>query len=475
MVTQERAKVALLFSGRIVQALVTLLTIKFMTHTLAPAELGQQYLVTSLVLWFSWVLINPVGMFINRHLHQWYEHKQLHFFVSQINRYFLMVAVFSLPVVFVVKFVFNSAGSVSILPLMGFVCGYIYLSTWFQTLTSFFNLLGLQKIFVSLNIINQILGLILALCFTHFFSAEALYWLSGLLAGQVMTLLMGLYLFRKKFPSDVSPKGYQSHLFSKETLLFCYPIAVTTLFMWFNGQGYRLILEKKISIESLGVLALGLSIATSLAGVVESIVTQYFYPIYYQSLATSVVESRKKSWVNLFKKTSAVYIPCCLLSLGVSPLVIRVLTNADVYQAHVFLAVGVFIEFFRQSSNIAYLVSHAEKKTHYSVGPYLLGAGSLLVGIFLLDDYQAITPLNITCVLLLAGFLTYFYNLIQVKRMIDITFEFKPLLKNLLFSLPLIVPFCLLDVTSSWTALFRASLASGAWCLFCIYRGLKFI
>ena len=86
--------IALLIGGRLVQTLLAVVTLRLMTSLLSQQEVGNQYLIYSILLWFSLVLINPVGMFVNRHLHEWKQNQQLYFFIKQLNTYFAIIAFF---------------------------------------------------------------------------------------------------------------------------------------------------------------------------------------------------------------------------------------------------------------------------------------------------------------------------------------------------------------------------------------------
>lgn len=468
-------KIIILFSGRLIQTAMAVLTIRLLTSLLSQQEVGHQYLINSIILWFSLVLINPVGMFVNRHLHEWKENKQLYYFIKQLNKYFMFIAVFSLPIVFLIRNYFNVGEFLPAAEILIFIFLYTYFSTWFQTLISLFNLFDLQKVFVLLNIFSQGCGLLFATLFVKLIEPSAVAWLSGLLMGQSLSLIIALYLFYKKFPKNkfnTIPVATEA-LFTKTTFNFCYPIAITTLFMWFMNQGYRLIVERNLGAEILASIGVGLGIATSLAGVVESITTQYFYPQYYATLSNSSLEQRSKAWKILWKRTIIVYVPCCFLIVSVSNLVVRALTAASFHHVVSFIWFGAVIELFRQLSNIAYLVSHGEKKTHNTILPYMIGGGFLAIVLMVLINKSILSIESILTSLVCAGLLTYVYNLIIVKKLISTQFEYNFLFKTLLWSVPLLIPLLFLSVKSNLMLLFSFGVFSGLWCLSIVYFLLK--
>src|SRR3989344_4217331 len=237
--------------GRVLQAGISILTIRIMTTVLAKDEIGSQYLIQSIILWFSLVLINPFVMFINRHVHEWFQSNQLVSALKKMNVYFP-------------KEVLSIGANQSTVSVMVLVFLYIYLSTWFQTLTSFFNLFNYQKHFVFLNISSQALGLIFAYGLTIEFQMSAFYWMLGLLVGQFASLLMAfLFLRQNQYFNSKTQINAKLNIFTKETLHFCLPVALATVFMWFQTQGYRLIIEKSSGVELLAILGVSLGVAAS--------------------------------------------------------------------------------------------------------------------------------------------------------------------------------------------------------------------
>jgi O-antigen/teichoic acid export membrane protein len=57
-----------ILSGRIGQAVLALVGLKLMTSLLPKTEIGMTYTVASLGSFFGLILINPVGMYFNRHV-----------------------------------------------------------------------------------------------------------------------------------------------------------------------------------------------------------------------------------------------------------------------------------------------------------------------------------------------------------------------------------------------------------------------
>lgn len=464
-----------LLSGRLLQALLAIGSLRLMTELLPKHEVGQQYLINSVILWFSLVLINPVGMFINRHLHEWQSEKALYSQIKKINLYFLSVAFFATCVVFFFgsSLLLNSGMTHGFL---FYVLAYVFLSTWFQTLVSFFNLLNWQKYFTLFHIAAQGLGLLAAVTFIQIFGAVAEAWLWGLLTGQVISLMAAMIIFNKKVPrySQNSEKT-QFGLFSRQTLSFCIPVALATLFMWFNTQGYRLLVEKFAGLEFLAALGVGLGVAASVAAVVESVTTQYLQPKYYASLAGASEERRSQAWSALWKKSSKVYLVFCLLVAVNSGFILQVLTAEAFHHLREFVLFGALLELMRQCSNITYLAAHSERQTERNIKPYLLGGVVLLSGLLGLKYFDVFISQYFLGLLLLSALVVLLYNIRAVRNLMSSAdFNIKGLGRFFISCLPILLIFPFTGSDRHIYVLLGCAVVSGLWALFLLIRELRF-
>lgn len=442
-----------------------------MTEFLNQNEIGNQYLINSMILWFSLVLINPIGMFVNRHLHEWRSQKIIWSVILQLNKYFIFVALLAVPILFLVQKLIGIASQIETVPLIIYAVIYIYLSTWFQTIVSFLNLFDFQKEFVIINVLSQSLGLLFSVLLGYCISPNVFSWLFGLLGGQVFALLIAIMLIKKNILNDqIKTKSLKLRIvFSKQTFYFCYPIAITTLFMWFLSQGYRIVVENELGSVALASLGVGLGIAASVSSIVESITTQYFYPGYYKSLENSQIDSRRAAWLKLWKSAISVYIPCFFLTISTAPFLVKILVSSKFFNIVPYVIMGALFEFFRQVSNILYIVSHAEKKTKNTIMPYLVGAVVLSGSIFLMKKNQFVNIDNILKALCLASFVTFLYNYQQVKKMICIQFDFKFFIASISICTPVLVVFMFNTLILSTGWLFLISSLCGVWILFSIF------
>ena len=455
--------------GRALQALLAIATLRMLTEFLPQDQIGKQYLINSVILWFSMVLINPVGMFVNRHLHEWKSNKQLFYYIKQLNLYFFIVAAISIPLIFTLNY-FNLVANISAdFYIYAYFFLYILLSTWFQTLTSLFNLFDEQKIFISLNIASQFLGLVFAFFYIHYFSINALSWLFGLLTGQSISLMIGCYFYFKKFHFEQKSTPVVNTFFNKTALLFCYPVAITTLFMWLNTQGYRLIVQHHLGLETLASLGVGFGLAASVSSVVESITTQFYYPKYYQSLANSDLEKRADNWIKLWQNCLSVYLPFCFLTISAAAFLVKVLTAQKFHHVIELVVVGAFVELFRQLSNVSYLVAHGEKKTDKTILPYAIGAMSIFILFYAFDKFSSLNESTVGYSLLLSGFFVCMFNLLTVNKLIQKSVNIVFLLKVVVISMPMLLGYFLSIGNDSKIHLFLINCISGLYCVGAIY------
>jgi O-antigen/teichoic acid export membrane protein len=93
--------------GRLLQILINILILRVMTHYLSEKEIGSFFLIMSVITYFTLTIINPVGQYVNRKIHSWYENNNLlgHFILFHL--FCLASALLSLFIVFILKYYFN--------------------------------------------------------------------------------------------------------------------------------------------------------------------------------------------------------------------------------------------------------------------------------------------------------------------------------------------------------------------------------
>jgi O-antigen/teichoic acid export membrane protein len=425
--------------GRIAQAALALIAIRILTTFLDKENVGMTYVVAGLVFYFSLIFINPVGMYLNRKLHQWFREKELRAAFSVLNWYFLGVAFFSIPVVLFSYFVLRVGTGYMAWQLCLLVFLNIYAGTWFQTLCPTLNMLEHRGAFVVINLVSQLAGLIGSIVGVMFIERTAFVWLLGILGGQSLGAILSWIYFRGNVESrKTTVPGSPSLFFNRSVFYFCFPIAITTAFMWGQTQSYRLIVEAEMGAEALGILGVGLGVAASIAGLIESIVSQYFFPQYYATISVEGVKARAKAWRLLSLNALSVYIPTTLFIVFGAPFILRILVSTSFAESLSLVAWGALVEFLRMTTNLLYSISQSEMKTKATILPYAVGAVTVLVGLGLCLHFAV--PMKVIYVPMImagAGILSCLSMYLNMRRILEIQLDLRFIFLSVLLSLPL--------------------------------------
>lgn len=376
----------LLVGGRFFQALLTVAALRLMTSLLSPAQVGSVYLMLSFAAWFSLFLISPLGNYISRKLYGWHQGSLIPARFSLFNFYVLAVAALALPVVFAAKYFFGLGSGLPLWHFMAAVALYVYALTWNQTVIPALNLLNQRGAFVGFSVLSTGLALGLSCAFAMYLGPTAYAWLYG----QGLAFLAVYWLARFKLRASTGAvAGGQGGfaVLTRENLsgvwLFAGPLSVSALFMWFQTQSYRLIVERFAGPEFLGYLVIGLGIASNLGGVTESLVQQLYFPEFYRRLHGSSEEGRRQALSQLAARALPVYLVLTAFTCAMAPHLTCVLAAPQFHSAWKFLAVGAFIELFRMTTNIFSVTAHAEMKTSALIKPFAIGGAATALAVLL--------------------------------------------------------------------------------------------
>lgn len=430
--------------GRVFQIVVSLVAVRVFTTFLSTAEVGNLYLINSIVGFYGLALINPIHMYIYRKIYDWAEKKALINCFFVFNGYVLLLTVISLPLTYLL----NKTGmlnSVDLAHLMMFLVFYIYFVTWNQTILSVLNMFSHRASFVVFTILTLSLGLAFSVVMTRLVSGSALGWLTGQLVAQGLIAGAALLYFKRVFADTLSLDKIRP-LINRESLnsvmVFAFPLFLTNFFMWLQNQSYRMIVEKNFGLEFLGMLGLGLSISSSVATAVESIVQQLYYPVYYREISTYNAEQRTHAWNKMAQMILPIYATLTIMVSCLAPFLMNILANRKFSEAFVFIIYGAWIELFRMTSNLLASVAHAEMQTKFLVKAYFAGGLLAVSGTYFASkwqDYHQIIP----AVLMASGFFTLAVMYVQMKKLARFKVGIRQIRKAALLSTPfaLAIPF----------------------------------
>lgn len=419
--------------GRIVQTLLLLATIKASTYMLSPREFGKTALMASIIAFISYLLINPVGMYVNRQLHSWNNQGLIkhHFFYYWI--YIACMAVTSALIL-----AFANAFTLKI-PLFhtGFVMVFILCSIFFNTMNQTtipsLNLLGFRAAFSILSNASSAFSLLLALFMVYYWGSLAENWLLGILAGQIVWGLVGM----KYFYASVNENN--ATLISKPKLqnllsvfAFSWPIALAVGLNWIQSQSYRFFINQSFGLATLGLFVAGYSISSGVFGAFESLFTTYFQPKFYKNIAD---HKGKESLV--WNEYAASIIPSLILLFfgitALAPQLTNLLLGQQYQGAAIYMVWGALIEMLRVLSNVYTLAAHAKKNTLLLIIPNLIGAIVALVLIYSLSPIWGIKAIGFA--LIAAGLMVSLCLHLSLKKQLVLTIPVRQSVQALGFGL----------------------------------------
>jgi O-antigen/teichoic acid export membrane protein len=370
--------------SRLVQIVLSVLSIKLTTGTLEPEQMGRLALVNSVVAFFAFLLLNPVGMFMNRRMHGWWQSRR---WVAYLRLFGLYMAGVSL----LAGGIFSAAQSwfggmeLSHYWMFVMVAAPLLISTSNQVLVSTLNLLGFMKPFAVLNVMTPALGLVASIWLCSLFGARAEFWLLGVLVGQGVVAALAALAYRAEWlvagpqPTVIPPVN-------KEMILrltqYSWPIAIAVVLGWFQTQGYRLTLERTVGLQQLGLFVAGYGIAMGVMSAMESLLGSYLQPAFYRRLHISKGDAPALAW----NQYVSVALPA--LTLTAAALVAVAAEASDLLLASAYSNVTAFviwgsvIELIRTIANSYALAFHAQMDTRSLIKPNLVGALTSMLALY---------------------------------------------------------------------------------------------
>jgi hypothetical protein len=119
--------------ARALQFFLLLLTLRVASSLLVPSEMGKLSIITATVSFFALLLINPIGMFINRRLYAWNEKGNAFSYLRYFLIYVVGVAVFSMLALYIVTSLQTAENGLSTVTYLTLVACSILFGTLNQT------------------------------------------------------------------------------------------------------------------------------------------------------------------------------------------------------------------------------------------------------------------------------------------------------------------------------------------------------
>lgn len=430
--------VILIAASRVLQIFLSLAAVRLYTAYLSKAEIGNLYLILSLVGFFSLTFVNPAGMFVNRRLHKWAADKTIVNNFAVYNLYLLVLSFFSVLIVVVLHNALKVGANIDLDLLCLLVMFQIYFNTWNQTILPSFNMLNHRVSFVAFTLVTLLLGLALSCFLVVYYKPCAAVWMMGQLSAQAIVTIAAFLYFKRLTGSEFDYAAFRN-VFTRDNVeticRFTFPLVLTTFFLWTQNQSYRLIVEKHIGLEFLAFIGLGMGVSSSIASAAESLVQQIYYPMFYSEINTSDPVRRTSAWNKLAQMTIPIYVSIALLVSFLSPFLVRILVDVKFFDAYIYVIFGAWVELFRMTTGILSNVAQSEMQTKSLLKAYFVGSVLATVGVWfgsLSVNYRLMIP---AC-LVVSGFVTMQLMYFEMRKLMVIEIGFRRVLQSMLVSVP---------------------------------------
>ncbi len=428
--------------SRVVQFSLLLLTLRLSTEYLTPEEIGIISLTTSTIGLFALFLINPIGMYINRRLHDWIGRRMVFEYLKIYWVYLVLVNLIAACTLYLLNANDIWKPNINITLFILIVCGNLTFATINQLYMSMINMMGHMGWFATLTVATVGVSLVAAVLFVNLISPNAQFWLFGLLIGHFVIGGLGWYVFSHRISyiemNDVAPIRLKISNINS-VLTYAWPVAIAVTLGWMQNQGYRYVMEYKISLIDLGIFVAGFGISAGLMSGIETILSNYFQPIFYSKINQNKDDDIKKAWVE--------YVECMLPPLwlstvaiiAVAPVLTEILLGKNFSESGIFIVWGALSEFGRVATAAVGMASHAKMKTIHLVTPNLVGAlFTLILLVPMIDNFGAI---GVGVTLVIASCLSFTAGTLITKRYLGMMPPLDIVFKSFIYSVGLAIVF----------------------------------
>jgi len=426
--------------SRVLQFLLLLLTLRLSTEFLTPVDIGMISLVTSTVGLFALFLINPIGMYVNRRLYDWIMQGAIYKYLKMYWAFLFSVNIIAALAIYLLNIFDIWKPNIQIGFFILIICGNLTFTTVNHLYMSMINMMGRIGWFAGLTVATFGVSLLTAVVLIHLITPNAQYWLIGLLFGQLLIGVLGRYIFVYKInyleiDNSVAIRLNLSSI--NRVISYAWPIAIAVALGWMQSQGYRYVMEYKISLVELGIFVAGFGISVGLMSGIETILTNYFQPIFYSKISQEKDDGINIGWVE--------YMECMLPPLWLTtvfiilmaPVLTQILLGENFVGSRDFIVWGAISEFGRVATAAVGMASHARMKTIYLITPNLVGA--VFASILLVPMINQYGSIGVGMTLVMASFLSFFTSIIVTKRYLDMIPSPKIIYHSFVYSVSIVI------------------------------------
>ena len=438
-----------LLAGRIILGLGQLLMIRVLTSVLDSAEIGKYYLLMSVVSGFSLFLINPITVYIQRHLYGWNNQGVARIAIRKLLILLVLVGIGTS----VILYILNNLSLIDLKVSIAVLVLIIPLLIAINSLTGLFptlcNLLGKYQAFVLLSNLD-LWGKIGFICLFAFFSPHLVGTVLGAIVfwGCLFAMMSGSYLYHcLEKPRD--EKNLFNSRMAKDIFLFSWPLTLVVGLYWGQSEGYRFILQNTAGVNIVGNFVVAYSLGAALVIAIDTLFHQLYMPTFYKEIANETPESYRTAWNKYSKKLVGVCIPVGLYIACSGPFFAHWLVNVRYWDLGLYAAFGALSELFRIFSSCFYFGIIAQKNTSVLILPGILGTITALTGTWVLSYEFPILGTGIS--LILSHLIVSIGLYLKLKHTIDVQIPWKRIGEAILLSLPICI-LMLIAHTLGWDA-----------------------
>lgn len=373
-------------TGRLIAALIALASVRAVTTFLSPDQYGELALLVTIQSLCGLFLISPVGQYINLHTHEWWDDGSLMMRLRSYRWYVMLISVIGALIVVCVADNQTLGGVffVAISMLIIVVAG-----TWNTTLIPILNMLGFRIASAGWSMATGICSLLASIVVVWLLPSAA-GWFLGQAIGLSVGVLGAKYVLKNK-TTPIHPIAKKLPILSLSTIYtYCIPLACATGMMWLQLSGYRFVVENFWGLKQLGLMVIGFQIAGQITSQVESLASQFIYPMFYRQISSC----KNKSEIDTtFSDLLNTLIPVYFILAGVitllAPYLLKVLVSAEYQDSVNFVVLGAGIEMCRVMTSLLSNASHVVRKTKALIFPYMAGGFFSLLGIYVAGILQS--------------------------------------------------------------------------------------
>ncbi|BBV40287.1 polysaccharide biosynthesis protein [Citrobacter portucalensis] len=436
-----KKELLILIICRILQILISLLSLRIMTSLFSTEQMGEYYIFLTLFMLATLSVINPFGQYINRNTYKW---RSIGVLIPWMKKYIGFMILFS----FLFSFAYLlwaqvTTGELRFTPAI-FCFLYITIISANQFLLHTLNILNSRVSFSILTVLTAFLSLCFAYCLFQLsilgLSSKIYSWLLGIIIANFISFYVAFFLLNKNENKNEN-ENINENINVKEIINFCIPIAVTTFLMWVISAGYRFGIEPLMGLTYLGIVAVCFSISSQVMSVIESLVTQIFQPNLFKTMDEVSRPERSKLLEKYVNENISIYFSALIFSSFFMHNIFLVLVDSQYFPYFHIGIIAIFSEFFRVSANSLAMYFFCEKDMKRGIIPFLCGAILIVMmfGIFNLygikEHLFIIIPLGIA----FSNFICFLSCLVAIRKYGTFTFKFIFIIKRIIIIIPAII------------------------------------